>query len=449
MTEPHTTGSALFAGVANVDTTPKLGTDLGGYFTSRISDSIERRLYAKALALRSADTTLLLISVDIIMMRACDIVTEAKQRITDSTGIPASHIMISATHTHNGPATIARPGGPQVDPDYLRTVTAAIHRAAVGAVTTLVPAQLAVGQSEVTGVCFNRRYRRTDGLVDWNPGRGRDDIVEPAGPIDPTVTAILVEDLAGRPLALWSNLSLHYVNADSPTAISSDYYGAFDEQVRKTLGPTLHSQLTNGCSGDINNIDLSDAVPVQGAARADLVARSVLGAALSASTMARRHREVALSSQLTMLPLDRVTVTDDDLAIAAQVIAGEREDAPFSYVKGMPIPANRAIHYARRLQVLAELPDTAEAPIMAMTIGDLAIVGLPGEIFVEHGLAIRAGSRYAQTAMIGLANDHVGYVPTLRAYDEGNYETWRDSISWTAPGAGEAMVRAALQLVGG
>src|SRR5690606_17006117 len=137
-----------------------------------------------------------------------------------------------------------------------------------------------------------------------------------------------------------------------------------------------------------------------------------------AAMMGRRHREIELSSQLTMLRVDRVALTDDDLAIAAQVIAGEREDAPFSYVSGMPIPPNRTIHYARRLQVLAELPDSAEVPIMAMAIGELAIVGLPGEIFVEHGLAIRAGSRYRQTAMIGLANDHAGYVPTLRAYDE-------------------------------
>lgn len=443
-----TDDTLLFAGVCQVDTTPALGTDLGGYFTSRLADAVERRLYAKALALRSGDTTVLLISCDIIMMRADDIVTEAKQRITASTAIPADHILVSATHTHNGPATIARTGGPRVDPDYIAALVEAIHRAAVGAVTTLVPAQLAYGQSEVAGVCFNRRHRRRDGMVEWNPGRGRDDLVGPAGPTDPTVTGLLVEDLDGHPIALWSNLSLHYVGTDSPTAISSDYYGAFGERVRQLLGPGTHAQLTNGCSGDINNIDLSEAVGTTGRARADLVASSVLGATLAGTLMGRRHRSVELSARMTMLALDRVEITDQDRRIAEQKIAGERQDVPFSYVHGLPIPESMAIHYAHRLGDLDALPERREVPIMALGIGELCIVALPGEIFVEHGLAIREGSRHRLTAVVGLANDHVGYVPTQRAFADGNYETWRDAISWTAPGAGEAMVRAALDLVG-
>src|SRR5699024_5793886 len=203
----------LWAGAGEADTTPALGTDLGGYFTSRLADRYERRLAAKALALRCDGVTLLLVSCDILMMRAVDIVDRAKQLITERTGVPASRVMVSATHTHSGPATVVRTGGPSVDPAYLERVSEAIATAAAVAVTTLRPARIGIGQAPVTGVCFNRRYRRTDGLVEFNPGRGRDDLVGPAGPVDPTVTGLLVEERDGTPLAFWSNLSLHYVNA--------------------------------------------------------------------------------------------------------------------------------------------------------------------------------------------------------------------------------------------
>lgn len=447
MCDPEAT---LLAGSCRVDTTPKLGTDLGGYFTSRLCDSIERRLYAKALALRSGDTTVLMVSVDIIMMRAADIVDEAKARISASTGIGSDHIMVSATHTHNGPATIPRPGGPEVDADYIATVIDGIHLAAVGAVTTLVPAQIAYGQASVEGVCFNRRYLRTDGLVDWNPGTGRDDLVGPAGPIDPTVTGLIVEDLDGRVIGVWSNLSLHYVNADSPTAVSSDYYGAFDEQVQALFGPDTHSQLTNGCSGNINNVDLSEAVPTAGKTRADQVARATLGAVFAGTQMARRHRRVAVSSQLTTARLQRVPITEEDIQIAKDRIAEKRQDVPFSFVRGVPIRESLHVHYSRRLLALAETSaDDREVPVMAITIGDLCIVSLPGEIFVELGLAIREGSRHPMTAVVGLANDHIGYVPDEKGFKEGNYESWRDTVSWTAPGSGEVLVDAALSLMGG
>ena len=439
----------LWAGASEVDTTPGLGADLGGYFTSRIADRYERRLAAKALALRCGDTTVLLVSCDILMMRAIDIVDRAKELITERTGVPASHVMVSATHTHFGPATVERKGGPVVDPAYLQRVIEAIAAATVGAVTTLRPARVGFGQAPVTGVCFNRRHRRTDGMVEFNPGHGRDDLVGPAGPVDPTVTGLVAEERDGTPLAFWSNLSLHYVNAEVSTAVSADYFGAFADRVTSLLGHPVHAQLTNGCSGDINNVDLSRGVPEERAARAELVATAVAGAAAAGTMMSRRHTELTLTSRLDMVELERARVTEQDLAIAEEVLDGSRTDAPFSYVRGMPIPEALVPHYAARLLALNELPERAAVPVMVMTIGELCIVGLPGEIFVEHGLAIREFSPYPVTAVVGLANDHIGYVPTERACADGGYETWRGPVSWTAPGSGERMVERVRSIMGG
>ena len=76
-----------------------------------------------------------------------------------------------------------------------------------------------------------------------------------------------------------------------------------------------------------------------------------------------------------------------------------------------------------------------------VTIGNTAIVGIPGELFVELGLAIRANPYFAQTFVAGYCNDLIGYIPTRAAYPEGGYEVDTARI---APGSGEMIVDTAL-----
>ena len=75
---------------------------------------------------------------------------------------------------------------------------------------------------------------------------------------------------------------------------------------------------------------------------------------------------------------------------------------------------------------------------------DLAIVGLPGEVFVELGLAIKKGSPFKTTLVIELTNSHIAYVPTREAFSQGGYETINSRL---APGGGEQMVESALRLL--
>ena len=76
-----------------------------------------------------------------------------------------------------------------------------------------------------------------------------------------------------------------------------------------------------------------------------------------------------------------------------------------------------------------------------VTIGDLAVVGIPGELFVELGLAIKANPYFAQTFVAGYCNDLIGYIPTRAAYPEGGYEVDTARI---AAGSGETIVDTAL-----
>jgi hypothetical protein len=94
---------------------------------------------------------------------------------------------------------------------------------------------------------------------------------------------------------------------------------------------------------------------------------------------------------------------------------------------------------------LEELPPRIPLDVQVLRLSpDAAVVLLPGEIFVELGLAIKARSPFATTIVIELANDNPAYVPTREAFAQGAYEVENSRI---APGGGEALVEEAVRLL--
>lgn len=437
----------LLGGAAVVTITPPLGFPLAGLFHARVSNAVESDLTARALVLRSGDTQVALVACDLIGLPP-DLIDRARTRAAERAGIDPGCVMISATHTHSGPYTTTRIAASR-DEDYIDWVADRIAESVTVATSRLTPATVAVGSSTVDGVCYNRRYHMTDGTVRTNPGQGNPDALGPAAPVDPTVTALLVEDLDGRPIALWSNLSLHYVGTDSPEAISADYYGYFAQQVSQWLGPDVVGMMTNAASGDIINRDLAPQVPIRGTRRAKMVATTVAAAAISATMMARRQHSIELAVSQIPFSVNRYQVTEDDVALAQRIIdTPEGTEAPspeFSFVVGSPLYPVATEVYARGVLALKDMPASQERELMLVRIAELALVGMPGEIFVELGLELRHRSPFPLTTVIGLCGGSVGYIPTRRAFSEGGYETWRHGNSWSDHGTGEAMVEAASQ----
>ena len=79
---------------------------------------------------------------------------------------------------------------------------------------------------------------------------------------------------------------------------------------------------------------------------------------------------------------------------------------------------------------------------------DLALVVLPGEVFLEHGLAVRAGSPFANTVVAAYNDNTLQYIPTAAAFPDGEYEVdggWR----YIQAGQGERMADEAVRLLGG
>src|SRR5687767_4039464 len=102
------------AGAPAMDVTPtKFPISVNGGMQDRQATAAHDRLHARCLVLDDGRTKLVLAVCDSCMIPR-EILDEAKRRASQATGIPASHMLISATHTHSAP-TVA--GVFQSDPD--------------------------------------------------------------------------------------------------------------------------------------------------------------------------------------------------------------------------------------------------------------------------------------------------------------------------------------------
>jgi hypothetical protein len=423
--------SVLRAGVAAVDITPG-------------DDKVLDRLFAKAVVLLQGDEHAALVICDLIGVSP-HVTEPARKLAAEKTGIPAAHVAIAATHTHNGR------GGPDDLPDRMAQAVIEAHAAAQ-------PVQLETGTTrQVETISFNRRYLMKDGTVRFNPGPLNPDIVRPVGPIDPEVGVVLLRGSQGRPIASLVNFALHACTVGHG-GISADYPHFLEQTLRRELGERLLCLYLPGACGDVNHFDvdrprpgmsvfqgqtfLTPYVPKQTDNSPTPLTYQYIGESLGATVKAAlpklapaKRPALAARSEVVHAPL--ATYSEMDLAWAKEAV-----EQPISFLAGVR---------ARRILALEELRkqgDTIPLELQAFRLSDdAAIVCLPGELFVELGLALKKASPFATTLVVELSGTaRIAYVPTRKAFVEGEYEVVNSRLE---SGGGEMMVQAAVRMLQG
>ncbi len=421
----------LTAGASCVDITPPLGTHMRGYFEERTASTVHDPLHARSFVLEDDGSAIAVAVCDIIGINR-EYLDQARSLIAQTTGLPPEQVMIACTHTHTGPHT--------GDDEYTQWLWRRIADGVRIAWEAREPAEAGWASASEERLVFNRRYRMADGTVQTNPGVGNPDVIEPAGPTDPEVGVMVLRGADGRTIGLLGNHALHYVGIpDDYTSISADYFGFFSTLIQRLRAESFVAALSNGSSGDINNIDVIGGVSprndrYQHCERAGAV---VAASALWAWNEAEFTGDAPIAGVLKEVTLDpRPPATEDELARAQEI--EERLEAGERVRMG-----ERS--FQRRVRRTEKEPPTAHNTLVqALRIGDLAIVSAPGEFFVELGLEIKRRSPFAQTMVLELANDSIGYIPTLRAFEEGAYEA---NSSRYEPGFGELIVETAVDLL--
>ena len=204
--------------------------------------------------------------------------------------------------------------------------------------------------------------------------------------------------------------------------VSADYFGEFSRLMPTRLrgGDNFVAMMTNGTSGDINNIPFGiTRPPREPFEQIRIVAQKAADAAWFARRKIEEHRSNAsLGMVQREVTLKYRRPTEEQLAEAKKVLAVTDEEE----VKKLP---RLAQHYARNTVRAAEREeDTLTVIVQAIRIGDFAVCTIPFEVFAEIGLDLKARSPFPQTMVVSAANGRYGYLPTPEQHKLGGYETW-------------------------
>jgi neutral ceramidase len=437
------TARRLSAGAATSNVTPPLGELIVGNWVPVPATYIHDELHARCLVLDDGETRVAIVVVDNVGIPR-RVLDEAKRLANERSKIPVDRILISSTHTHS--ATTAR-GSERYDPaeplDTYQTFVA--RRIADGiqrAITNLEPAKVGWSSGMLPQQLNNRRWFMKPGPHLNNPFGGTDkvmmnppvaspDLLKPAGPTDPEISFLSVYSETGRPIALLANYSLHYVGGVPNGHVSADYFGAFARRMSHLLEPdgqvpAFVPMLSNGTSGDVNNINFREAQKrLPDYARMELVANQVAAEVFRGLQGLEYRDQVRLSMVQQDLSLETRRPSPALVTWAREVLARP---------EGTPLKHPRERIYAERTMRMAEMPARIDVPLQALRIGDLAILAIPFETFAEMGLELKSKSP-VRAFTISIANGAYGYLPTVAQHELGGYESWLGTNQVEIPAA--------------
>jgi neutral ceramidase len=432
----------LRVGAAAVKVTPPMGIPMAGYYNTRLAEGTHDDLMAKAIVFEQDGAKAALVALDLVSL-ARPTVEEARRLISQQTGVRGDAVMISATHSHTGPLlslgstrNSAYGGEMDIAKNYTASLPQKIAESVKLAEANLIVAKLSTAVGREDTLPFNRRFFMKDGTVGWNAGKLNPNIVKPAGPIDPDVPVVFAESLTGKPLATYVNFAMH-LDTVGGMQFSSDYPFTLAKILGRVKSPDMLTLFTIGCAGDINHVNTGSKDPQKGHVEAARIGTVLAGEVLKTYTRLAPVKTTAprVRSEIVKLPLPELAPGDVEKARELATRTGGKNEPTFL----------EKVWAFKVLDVYGREGKPQEVEVQVIALGDdLAFVSLPGEVFVELGQAIKQASSFKHTIIAELANGSIGYIPTKRAFTEGNYEP---ISARCAEGSGEMLVEAAGRLL--
>jgi hypothetical protein len=398
----------------------------------------EAELRAAALVLEAGERVCF-VSCDSMIVPA-DVLAQVVDQVVAQGLVPFPNLLICATHTHHAPCTIDILGCTR-DEGFCARLQAAIVDAITEACRALddpigSDVELLFAESQEATVGSNSRYLLKDGTVAWY-AYPWDAVVRPTGPYDPDLPVLSVRRLDGTPAGILFNHSVHNIGTLSKGAISPGFYGLAAQELERRHGGT--ALFLPGAFGSTHNTGEFGSTPNIHAVSATECVHRVVGAV-----------EYGLR-QAQSLPAMPFMALKRPFVYRLRDFDEAREEAAVRYWSETYTPGNpeatQDVFRAMREEMVPLAGEQREAWLQVIRLGEVALVGVPAELFASLGLEIRRRSPFRYTYVIGLANGTIGYVGDREAYELGGYQLWAGLHSPSAPGTGEAMVEQALEML--
>ena len=418
--------NTLQAGFGRVNINSMEGIGLRGNGLSRPMDGVLDDLEINVLAVGDGERIALLISVDTCGVE-WECAEEFKKRICAATSLPPSAIFIHAIHTHTAPF-LKKTTQNHLEKEYFQFVLDKIVEASVTAINDMSAAKMGIGKMEAPELAFVRRFLMKDGTTRTNPGINDPQVVRPIGSADHEVSVLRFERDSCETLLL-----VNYGNHPDVIGgckLSADWPGALRREVERIV-PKTKCIFLNGALGDVNHINIfpkikgeermGDSAFGHGYAYSQYMGRAL------ACTVAQiydftKYREVgAVSYAQKMISVPTNMPTKDEVKEARRLLKIYSEKG-LCGLPGDEMEQNTLLYESKRMIDYENGPDTMDVQISAVKIGPVAIIGAPGESFVEIGKALKKSEGWDTVLPVSNTNGYYSYLPTKDAFDEGGFE---------------------------
>lgn len=397
----------LRAGFGRADITPRIGCQLVGYAgRSSGATGVHDPLFSRALVLEDSNERWALVSNDLCYLNA-ETVQEIRESIYHRVGIPPSRLFVAATHTHSGPHD-------RHTDNWDRPLAELVADAVEAACQALQPARVGSGLGFLYGYSINRRWLDR--------------------PVDPGITVLRVDDVAGKPLGLVTNFGCHAVVLGYDNyLISADWPGYACAKLEQALGTGTTCLFFQGGAGDVNPliagvrqrlrsghtiIAIGDVSVYYGSP--DDPERWNIGDRGGGTFEEVAELGEAFGDEVLRVATRISTATLADSIWSEQVIINAAAD-PDEPRPEPPAWSRSLITEAPAIVNQLDIP----AEVMVFGLGGMVLVGEPGEPFSQTAVNFKVRLHtlgYATPALVGYANGWLVYLPEPEAFDEGGYE---------------------------
>ncbi len=398
----------FLAGAAQEDITPAVGTLLYGYNPHNPSTSVHDPLQLTAVAFRQGELSAMLVAITVGSLQT-ELASELREKAGEAAGIPAAHVIVSATHTHSGPNTAGFEGWGNVDRPYVDGILLpALLRAARRAAGALAPAEIAVGECR-SEVGINRRQQMPDGTIILGQN--------PWGTYDPTMTCLALRRAdTHEGIVNMIHYGCHGTAAGCNKEISRDWSGIMTDRLAKETG--VITAFWNGAEGDVgprltNGMTTGDIRHVEelgGVAAADAMRAYRACGGYKPGRLAVAVGEVALPYK-PLLPREKARAgiarwaDPDALCNIARLEYAHYRAVEDEYLAGCPA---HDTHF--------------RYPQTIVSLGDAAFVPFPFEMFSEISLRLRAYAPVRYALALAVTNGYHAYLPSQDQICRGGYE---------------------------
>jgi hypothetical protein len=436
----------LRAGVAKVD------------ITDRTVALINDPCFAKALVLKTAETTVVFITLDAVSVGGIGRVgngfmATVRGALEKDLGIAPSSVVVNASHCHG----IVRG---DLEPLVIQAVKDAMKN--------LVPVKAGAGIGREVRISENRRLKMKDGSqVDMRRSYSmpRDEDVTGVGPIDPQIGLLRLDREDGKPLAVLYQFACHPIMNPPSKGCSADYPGYASKVIEEALGGGALAFFVQGCGGDINPVRYKEVSrPADAEPLGTMLGASVLSAAREIET--KQDGALRVSSEVISIPraadyeqrikaiqseqaklLAALKPTNINFKTFLPLLIQQRlsPDFPSHYSQsylhdGKAITQldadNRVVveNYLQNIAVMEQLTrlntnlallkkhlqetkaagkPTIDVEVCGLRIGNFKLVTFPGEVTVQVGLNIKSLAKDAHAFVSGYTNGYIFYTPTV------------------------------------